>query len=129
MAYLIDTNIIIRFLIGDHKEHLEIATRLFEEVEDGSKEIVILDSVLMETFFVLTKFYKLEKNEVIDDLKTILSLRGVINSDKLVLFETLNIIASKNIDFVDALICSKSKLEGYDKLSFDRDVNHKCNLI
>jgi predicted nucleic-acid-binding protein len=40
--------------------------------------------------------------------------------------ETLNIVDGKNIDFVDALICAKSRLRGYGKLSFDKDVNKKC---
>jgi predicted nucleic-acid-binding protein len=76
----------------------------------------------MESFFVLTKFYKLPKSEVISDLKTILSLEGVINKNKIILFEALNIIENKNIDFVDALICAKCKLQNYDKLSFDKDL-------
>jgi len=46
--------------------------------------------------------------------------------DKILLIETLNIIDDKNIDFVDALICAKSRLQGYGKLSFDKDVNKKC---
>ena len=54
---------------------------------------------------MLTKFYKLPKAEVISDVKTILSFEGVVNKDKVILFETLRIIENKNIDFVDALIC------------------------
>ena len=79
----------------------------------------------MEAFFVLTKFYKLPKIEVISDLKTILSFEGVVNKDKVLLFETLNVIENQNIDFVDALICAKCKLQNYDKLSFDKDLR-KC---
>ena len=62
---------------------------------------------------------------MIDDLKRIIALRGVAG-DKVLLMETLNTVESKNIDFVDALICAKSNLQGYGKLSFDRDVNRKC---
>ncbi|MCR2064406.1 PIN domain-containing protein [Campylobacter helveticus] len=29
----------------------------------------------------------------------------------------------ENIDFVDALICAKCKLQNYKKLSFDKDLN------
>jgi predicted nucleic-acid-binding protein len=79
----------------------------------------------MEALFVLIKFYKLPKTEVIEDLKRLIALRGVVG-DKVVLIETLNIVDSKNIDFVDALICTRSKLLGYGKLSFDIDVNNKC---
>ena len=125
MVYLLDTNIIIRFLVGDHEEHLEKSTEYFEQIELGSMEVEILSGVLMEAFFVLTKFYKLPKIEVISDLKTILSFEGVVNKDKVILFETLSIIENKNIDFVDALICAKCKFQNYEKLSFDKDLN-KC---
>jgi len=125
MVYLLDTNIIIRFLVGDHKEHLAIATEIFKKIEQGEYEVEILEPVIMEALFVLVKFYKLPKDEVIEDLKKLIALRGVVG-DKVLLIETLNVVESKNIDFVHALICSKSKLHGYGKLSFDKDVNKKC---
>ncbi len=125
MVYLLDANVIIRFLVGDDEAFLQKSTQIFYDIENASLEVVILESVLMECFFVLTKFYKLPKNEVITDLKTILSLNGVVNSDKTILFETLSILETRNIDFVDALICAKSKLQGYGKLSFDKDLK-KC---
>lgn len=125
MVYLLDTNIIIRFLVGDNEEHLEKSTEYFEQIEQGSMEVEILSDVLMEAFFVLTKFYKLPKVEVISDLKTILSFEGVVNKDKVILFEALSIIENKNIDFVDALICAKCKFQNYEKLSFDKDLK-KC---
>ena len=125
MVYLLDTNIIIRFLVGDHEEHLKKSTEYFEQIEQGSMEVEILSDVLMEAFFVLTKFYKLPKVEVISDLKTILSFEGVVNKDKVILFETLSIIENKNLDFVDALICAKCRFQNYEKLSFDKDLN-KC---
>ena len=125
MVYLLDTNIIIRFLVGDHQEHLAKSIDIFKNIESAKLQVEILDGVLMEAFFVLTKFYKIAKTDVINDLKTILTLNGVINTNKTILYETLNIIENKNIDFVDALICAKSKLQGFGKLSFDADVD-KC---
>lgn len=125
MVYLLDTNVIIRFLVGDHPEHLVIATEIFTKIENGEYEVEILESVIMEVLFVLVKFYKLPQSEVITDLKRIIALRGVVG-DKVLLIETLNIVDEKNIDFVDALICAKSRLQGYGKLSFDGDVNRKC---
>jgi predicted nucleic acid-binding protein len=122
MAAIIDTNVIIRFLVGDHKEHLDIATTLFEAVARREKEIIILDTVLMETLFVMVKFYGLDKEEVVSDLKAIIALDGVINSDKMILFEALSLHVNKNIDFVDALICAKCALQGHEKISFDADV-------
>jgi predicted nucleic-acid-binding protein len=125
MVTLIDTNIIIRFLIGDHEQHLQESIKIFHAIEIGDLQVEILDVVLMEALFVLTKFYKLPKSEVVADLKSILAMEGIINTDKLILFEALSLFADKNIDFVDALICSKTKLQGYNALSFDKDVNKK----
>jgi len=125
MIYLIDTNVIIRFLVGDHPEHLEIASEIFLKIEQGEYKVEILESVLMEVLFVLTKFYKLPKKDVINDLKKIIALQGIVG-DKILLMETLTVVESKNIDFVDALICAKSHLHGYGKLSFDKDVTRKC---
>ena len=125
MVYLLDTNIIIRFLTGDDEKYLQKSIEYFKQIESSKLLVEILDGVLMEAFFVLTKFYKLPKDEVINDLKTILALDGVINTNKIILFETLSIIENQNIDFVDALICAKTKLENYKKLSFDKDLD-KC---
>ena len=122
MIYLLDTNVIIRFLVGDHKAFLTQSIKYFKEIESAKLQVEILEGVLMEAFFVLTKFYKLPKSEVISDLKSILALDGVINSNKTILHETLTIVDTKNIDFVDALICAKSNLQGYGKLSFDSDL-------
>lgn len=126
MALLIDTNIIVRYLAGDHAEFLARSTELFEQVEQGNTEIIILDSVVMEAFFVLTKFYQLPKAEVIEDLKTIMAFAGVINDDKFQIIETLNLVLYKNIDFVDALLCVKSKLFGLELYSFDDRLTKRC---
>ncbi len=126
MVCLIDANVIIRFLIGDHEIHLQKSKEIFQKIEIGETEVLILESVLMETFFVMTKFYKLPKNEVVDDLKRIIALQGVVNSDKIIFYETLSLVEKNNIDFVNALICTKHKFQDYGKLSFDEDVK-KCS--
>lgn len=126
MALLIDTNVIVRYLIGDQPEHLAKATTLFTQVEQSDCEVIILDSVIMEAFFVLNKFYQLPKVEVIEDLKNILAFAGVINDDKFQIIETLNLVLYKNIDFVDALLCVKSKLYELELFSFDERLNKRC---
>ncbi len=126
MVSLIDTNVIVRFLVGDHKAHLIESTKIFETIESRKIEVEILDSVLMEVLFVMVKFYKLPKAEVVNDLKSILAMQGVVNTNKVILVEALSIYLDKNIDFVDALICAKSKIQGYEWISFDSDLK-KCD--
>lgn len=126
MTALIDANIIVRYLLGDHKTLSPQASAIFEQVEEAERQVVIPDCVIMEVFFVLHKFYQLPKAEVLDDLKTILSFRGVINDDKFQIIEALNIVLYKNLDFVDALLCVKSKHYGFELLSFDKKLQKRC---
>lgn len=125
MVALIDTNVIIRFLVGDHEEYLKESIKIFEAIESRRVEVEILDTVLMEALFVLVKFYTLPKDEVVNDLKSLLAMEGVVNTNKVILFEALSLYLDKNIDFVDALICAKSKIQGYEWISFDSDLK-KC---
>ncbi len=126
MTALIDANVIVRYLLGDHTELSPQGNSIFEQVEQAEKQVIILDSVVMEAFFVLHKFYKLPKAEVLEDLKIILSFNGVINDDKFQVIEALNIVLYKNLDFVDALLCVKSRHYGFELLSFDRKLLKRC---
>jgi len=126
MVCLIDTNVIIRFLAADVEAlHLE-SVAIFNKIYHNELQVEILSEVLMEVLFVMKGIYKESKSETVESLKEILSLRGVVNRDKYILIEALTIFCNKNIDFVDALICTKSKFEGYGKISFDKDVMKKC---
>lgn len=126
MVSLIDTNIIIRFLVRDNEEHFIVSKEIFEQVQLGVVKVEILSEVLMEVLFVMTKVYKIPKNIVIEKLKSLLLLDGVVNDDKAICIDALNLMQNKNIDYVDALICTKNVLQGYGKISFDKDVMKKC---
>lgn len=126
MVYLIDANIIVRFLVGSDEQSQE-SREIIEEIHAGDVEVEILSEVLMEVIFIMTKYYKAETNDILNDLKTILLMQGVVNADKALLIEVLHTMRMFNIDYVDALICTKTTLQGYGKISFDKDVMKKCN--
>lgn len=126
MVSLIDTNVIIRFLAADVEKLHRKSTEIINQIYHDELQVEILGEVIMEVLFVMKGVYKESKEETSEYLKTILSLKGVVNEDKYILIEALNMMCHKNIDFVDALICTKSKMQGYGKISFDKDVMKKC---
>ncbi len=126
MVSLIDTNVIIRFLVKDNEEQFIISKDIFQQIQMGALKVEILSEVLMEVLFVMIKVYKIPKSIVIEKLKSLLLLDGVVNDDKGICMDTLNLMQNKNIDYVDALICTKNVLQGYGKISFDKDVMKKC---
>ena len=123
---LIDTNIIIRLITKDPIEHYEKAKEFFEDIAMRKKKGIILESVLIECYFVLHKLYKIDKLKVIHKLQILLEFENIVNKDKYTLLGALNILKEKNIDFVDALICAKSSINGYKIISFDKDIK-KCS--
>ena len=120
---LIDTNLIIRLLVADGE--FEKAVKIFEEIEKAELFVEIKPCVIVEAYFVLTKFYKFDKSNIIEDLKKIISLDGVINNDKIIILEALSIMEYKSIDFVDALLCAEGKLKNKEVITFDKDIK-KC---
>ena len=123
---LIDANIIIRLLTKTPSEQYNISKNLFEKIAKKEIKALISEGILMECYFVLTKFYKFDKQKVLSKLKIILELQNIISDDKYILIETLNILEKKNIDFMDALLCAKNNLLGYEIASFDKDIK-KCD--
>ncbi len=55
MLYLLDTNVIIRFLVGDHKEHLEKSIEIFKEVETAKLQVEILEGCSYGSLFCTYK--------------------------------------------------------------------------
>ena len=126
MISLIDANVIIRFFVREENTLYAKSVEIIERVEKGELKVEILSEVLMEVLFIMAKYYKVPLRDIIEDLKIILRLQGVVNENKYILINSLDMMLEKNIDYVDALICSKSKLQGYGKISFDKDVMKKC---
>ena len=122
---LVDTNYIIRYFSKEPDEQYQKSKEFFEDLARGKIKAIISEGVLMECFFVLNKVYKYSRDEVIEMLITIMSFKNVVNEDKHILLQVLEILRAKNIDFIDALLCAKSKALGYKILSFDKDIE-KC---
>jgi len=122
---LVDANYIIRFFSKEPDEHYKKSKEFFEDLARAKVKVIISEGVLMECFFVLSKFYKYPKDEVIEMLTTIMNFKNVVNEDKYIILTALSILKDKNIDFIDALLCAKSKLLGYEVKSFDKDLK-KC---
>ncbi len=118
---IIDTNIIIRFLIKDGtQKQLKICETFFDNLENNKETVFLSEGVLMEALFVLTKFYEIDKEIVVDKLKKICLIPQLENPDKFLFLEALNIHLYKNIDFVDAIVLARAKFYDYEILSFDK---------
>ena len=119
---LIDTNVILRFLLNDVAEQAEKAKRLFEDIETGVEKVYLTDLVISECIWVLEKFYKVPRKEIKDSLKPIITFQGVnTQSSKSKLLEALDLWEEREVDWTDALLTVCCLREGREIISFDKD--------
>ncbi len=120
-----DTNTILRYLLKDDIKLYEEASKFFENVRVGNEKVLILESVLVECVYVLTKFYNVPKAGASEKLKELLHYKGILNNDKKELIDALTMFASKSIDIVDCILCGKAKGYNMSLFTFDEDLK-KC---
>jgi predicted nucleic-acid-binding protein len=117
-----DTNTIIRYLVADDPALSSKAKDFFDKVKNGGAKAVILESVIAECVYVLTKIYKVPKNRAADSLIDILHYKGIANHDRQELITALSLFSSRGLDIVDCILCAKAAAGGEDLFTFDADL-------
>lgn len=120
-AHLIDTNILVRYLVGDHPAQANRAVALMERLEAGTERAEILESVVAETVWTLESFYEVPRSEIASRLAAVLTLPGVRTAHKGILLAALARFGSTPVDFVDCLLAAAAKRRGMTVYSFDTD--------
>lgn len=103
---LVDTNLIIRYLVQDHEKHARTAEKLFEACDRGELDLVILPAVLAECVLVLESFYRTARGAIAAALSTLISSPGVEIEDAAIHLDALDRYRSSKLHFVDCLIAA-----------------------
>ncbi|MBI5062092.1 MAG: PIN domain-containing protein [Desulfatitalea sp.] len=118
-----DTNILIRYLTRDNEPLYEKAKAFFDQVKEGSAKAVLLESVIAESIYVLTKIYRVPKSKAAQSLIDILRYKGIANEDQKELIRALSLFSERNIDIVDCILCVKAADPETSLFSFDNALN------
>ncbi len=115
----IDTNVLIRYLVGDDRKQSERASALLE----SHSKVYINQIVLCEMVWVLIGAYKFSKNAVIDTLEKILMTEAFEIETQQEIWDALSDYKTSPADFADCLIGRKNKANGCSStFSFDKDL-------
>lgn len=120
-CYLVDTNIMLRFLRGDHPEHSERSRTLFWRARTGEILLEVPVTTITETFHTLRSLYKTDKELAVSEVLKILDSRGVRLSAPHWFRDAINAYRSQSISFGDACIAAEARASGIAAASFDRD--------
>jgi predicted nucleic-acid-binding protein len=117
---LVDTNLIVRYLVQDHEKHAKAAGKLFEACDRGDVVIVVLPAVLAECVFVLESFYEHPRGDIASALGRLISSPGV-EIDTAIQLDALDRYRKTKVHFVDCLIAATAATENMPVASFDQD--------
>lgn len=104
----LDTNIILRFLLNDHKTQSKEAKNIFL-----THKVYLDEVVLAEVVWVLDSYYQKEKHWIGQILLQLLQLPIVVNPKKPQLVTALQMFAENNLSYIDCwayIISSHLKL-------------------
>jgi len=114
---MLDTNAILRLVLKDNAEMEKVVKNTL------IKQLCFIPiEVVAEAIYVLTKVYKLERLLIATTLKDFFEISNVYVFKKEIVYSALNLFANSNLDFVDCLLVSYSKIENYDVLTFDKEL-------
>jgi len=119
-TYLVDTNVLLRYLIGDGAQKAEKAMALMERVEHGSEEVEICSVIVAEMIWTLEKFYEVPRRDIAQKLLVIFSFKGVKGVERPMIVAALQSYGSTNIDFVDCYLAARGKGQNMPVYSFDK---------
>jgi predicted nucleic-acid-binding protein len=118
---LVDTNLIVRYLVQDHDKHARAAGKLFDACDRGDVGIVVLPVVLAECVFVLESFYRHPRTDIASALGRLISSPGVEISEVTVHLDALNRYKRTKAHFVDCLIAATAVAKNVPVATFDQD--------
>jgi predicted nucleic acid-binding protein len=118
---LVDTNIIVRYLVGDNEKHSKAATKLFEACDRGDLTLIVLSAVVAECVFVLESFYEKPRRDIAQVLSNLVASPGMELGELTVHQDALNRYGSSKLHFVDCLIAAHAAAGDISVATFDND--------
>jgi predicted nucleic-acid-binding protein len=119
MSDFVDTNVLVRFFVGDNHSQQKKAAQWFKEAERGERVLIIHPLVVAETTFVLESFYKISREQIAATWEVFLAQRWLQVDEREALLKVWDNYRKK-IHFVDAYLAALSQSTESSVLTFDK---------
>ena len=120
--YFLDTNVILRYLLQDNPVQCDEADEAFQEAKNREVELVLCQAIIFEAFYVLVKYYEIEKKIVIEMLGKIINIPYLSVENRSEFSEAILRFSQANVSLIDCFLVAKAESVGAHVLSFDKDI-------
>lgn len=121
-AFIVDTNVIVRFLLKDDAALSPKAKLFWDEVIAGSQSAFVPQAIIAECVFVMARVARIPRAEISSNLLQLILTRGVSTESREVVVRALRLFASHAIGFADALVIAHAEDRKAAIMSFDKDL-------
>ena len=121
IKYLLDTNVLIRFLRSDHPVHSPATRELFADACDGKCVLLLTEVAVAEAVWVLQSVYDTERLQVAEGLRKVILSAGIRCAKRDEILDALSRFASTRCDFLDCYLAVLAAASGDSVASFDKD--------
>lgn len=123
---VVDTNVIVRFLVQTPLDQYERARKLIEMASAGETELSLSAVVVSEVAAILHHVYGRTQAEVAGALLALTTARGIQVEDEAIVLKALERSRDlKDTDFVDAYVAAKAEADGRPVATFDKALHKR----
>lgn len=119
---VLDANVVLRYLVADDPDLHRKAAVILEAVRRGERAATLREVALAEIVFVLRRVYRVEKRDIVAQLRSVLNMRGMQSDDLDAMKAALDIFSKRNVSITDALILAHAIQFRLALATFDRDL-------
>lgn len=112
MAFGLDTNVLVRYLLNDDKRQSAMARFFIQKAIANGEAVRISLLTILETEWVLRSYGKRDKATVIEVFQALLEARDVEIELEESLEQALHYYKNSNADFADCLMTSRYQRSG-----------------
>ena len=127
-TYLVDTNVLLRFLLKSDQKSYLAAKKKFGQAKDKKIKIVIPSEVIPEIVYVLNSVYQIPRDEITNKLKHLLKISYLDCDYRKTWIKVLDIYQKIKVDCVDIFLVVKAREQQMKVLSFDHDVKRVADV-
>ncbi|HEY5475085.1 MAG TPA: PIN domain-containing protein [Tepidiformaceae bacterium] len=120
MSAFVDTNVLVRHLIGDPPKMAARATAYLQR----ESELLVADLIVAETIYVLESFYEVARPEISEAMRALIVMESVSVIDAPLLLRAVEIYEYDRLDFAEAYLIASAESTGVMQVaSFDRSID------
>ena len=113
----VDTNVLLRLLVGDDASQAAKARRLFDRADAEQKSIWVSDTVLVKLVWTLARAYSRDRTDIVKALRSLSSHATVVLESAAAVRDAIDAFERGRADFADCLLAMKAQSAGCDEVA------------